>query len=546
MKSAFRQTYRQVLRWGNPTVEASLNENTKKVIQDYTGIPALEVTLPTFLPGEKEVKVEKEINLLPSYVKTFTEIVGAENIGTSDFERAQHSAGKNYGELVSLRKGIVHYPPDIIVSPNDHQQLEEIIQKCQEWKLTVIPHGLRSSMSKNIGFNNGGIAIDINKHLNKVVSIDEESLTVTAQAGISGPELENYLNKRGYTCGHFPQSFEFSTLGGWVSSNGVGLGSTGYGTIKDIVLGLKVVTPTGTYSNEIYPKTSQGYDVMSLFIGAEGTLGVISEVTISIRKYEQKHSKSTSIIFKNFEDGCLAMRNCIQGGFGKPHFFRLSDSEETEIDFRINGYNGSFSDRAIKTLGYKTNERCIMHVSVDGDEDYTSFVINKIKSVSAQSGGRNLGNKFAKKWLETRFSSAYMRDPLMDLGLITDILETSVTWKDLGQLWKSVKTYIKAKPNTICMANISHVYENGVNLYFSVITPTDKVSPREDYEHFHKGFIGTILKNKGALSHHYGIGRALAPWLKNKIGDQSYHLMESIKKEIDPNNIMNPGSLFIQ
>ncbi|MBD0400358.1 FAD-binding oxidoreductase [Flammeovirga sp. EKP202] len=544
MKTLLKNTYRQILKWGDPNYNEELTDDVKKTIQELVGIPISEVNLPTFLPGEKEVTIEKEIQLAPKYVKEFTEIVGAENIKTSDFDRAKHAAGKFYGELMELRQGKVTAPPDIVVSPNDESQVDLIVQKCNEWKIAICPQGLRSSVTKGIGLPDGGIALDLTKHLNQIIQLDEESLTVTAQAGISGPALEKFLNQKGYTCGHFPQSFEFSTLGGWIAAKGAGQCSTGYGKIEDMVLSIKAITPTGIIENESYPKAAQGWEIMPLFIGAEGTLGVITQATIKIRKFELKNRRNACIIFKDFENAQEAMKACIQGQFGLPHLFRISDHEETEVAFRMKGFEGTFSDKALQAIGYKPNSRSLMFISVEGDKDYTSFVVDKIKSTAKKFGGRSIGSRPTKNWLSQRFHSAYMREPLMDLGLMTDTIETSVLWKDLKKLWKNVRTYVKSRPKTVCMCHISHVYENGANLYFTFISPTDKSAPLEDYQQFHEGLVNTILSNNGSLSHHHGIGRALSPWLKEKVGENNHNLMKNIKSIIDPNGIMNPGSVL--
>lgn len=544
MKKLLKNTYRQILNWGDPNHQEILSDDVKTTIQGLVDIPVMEVNLPTFLPGEKEVIVEKPIQLPPKQVLEFTEIVGAENIKTSDFDRAKHSAGKFYSELLELRQEKVNTPPDLVISPNDESQVDALLQLCNQWKIAICPQGLRSSVTKAIGMPKGGIALDLTKHLNQIISLDEESLTVTAQTGITGPALERFLNQKGYTCGHFPQSFEFSTLGGWIAAKGAGQCSTGYGKIEDIVLSIKAYTPSGMIENETYPKTAQGWDVLPLFIGSEGTLGVITQATIKIRKFNPKNQRNACIIFKDFESAKNTMRDCIQGQFGFPHLFRISDHEETEVAFRMKGFEGTFSDKALKALGYKPNSRSLMFISVEGDRDYTSFVINKIKSTAKKYGGRSIGSRPTKKWLSQRFHSAYMREPLMDLGLMTDTIETAVLWKDLDKLWKNVRTYVKSRPKTVCMCHISHVYENGANLYFTFISPTNKATPLEDYQQFHKGLVETILANKGALSHHHGVGRALSPWMEEKVGTQVYSLMKKIKDTLDPNGIMNPGSVI--
>jgi alkyldihydroxyacetonephosphate synthase len=379
------------------------------------------------------------------------------------------------------------------------------------------------------------------KHLNKIERINTVNKTVTVQAGISGPALEEELNRHGFTCGHFPQSFEYSTAGGWIAAKGAGQASTGYGKIEDMVVALKVVTPAGVIETKEYPRTAQGWDIFRLFIGSEGTLGIIAEATLNIHNYRPQNTSYASFIFKSFEQAVAAMQEIIQCEYGKPHLFRISDPDETDIAFKTKGFDNSFSDRLLKGLGFLPGKRSLMFVAVEGDKDFTKFVLNKIKRTARKGKAMYIGKSPVKKWLDQRYSSAYMRDPLMDMGIMSDTLETAVTWEKLLKVWYAARTYVNQRPKTVLMVHISHVYESGANLYFTFLSPMEKGNEKNDYAAFHKGLVDTIQENGGSLSHHHGVGRVLAPWMEGHLGKPSMAVLGAVKKHFDPNNIMNPG-----
>ncbi len=364
---------------------------------------------------------------------------------------------------------------------------------------------------------------------------------MTVQSGIYGPAFEDELNKQGFTCGHFPQSFEYSTVGGWVAARGAGQASTGYGKIEDMVVALKAVTPAGIIETKEFPRTAQGWDIFRLFIGSEGTLGIITEVTLNIHNFRPQNTSYASFIFKSFEQAVEAMRKMIQSEYGRPHLFRISDPDETDIAFKTKGFDNSMSDRVLKGLGFMPGRRSLMFVAVEGERDYTKFVLKKIKKTAKEEKGFSIGKSPVIKWLDQRYSSAYMRDPLMDLGIMSDTLETAVTWENLLKVWSATHDYVSRRPKTVFMIHISHVYESGANLYFTFLSPMEKGNEKDDFSAFHKGLVNTIIENGGSLSHHHGVGRVLAPYMEKHLGKTSMEVLAAVKKHFDPNNIMNPG-----
>lgn len=532
-------SYRHILKWGDKH-EEGISHHMAEVIKEKFDLSDADFK-GKHLPGTEPVKLEKPSMLKPVQVDFFRSVSGAENIQTDDVSRARFSCGKFYGELLDLRLGLVPDPPDAVVAPRTHEEVKKIISFCSGEGIAVVPAGGLSSVTGAVRAPGGGIALDLTKHLNKVLAVNKVNKTVTVQAGMYGPALEEKLNRQGYSCGHFPQSFEYSTVGGWISARGAGQASTGYGKIEDMLVSVKVVTPAGVIVTRDFPRMAQGWDIFRLFAGAEGTLGVITEATLHVFNYAPENTTSAAFIFRSFEAAVEAMRIIIQAECGKPHLFRISDPDETDIAFRTGGFEGSLADRALQMLGFKTGSRCLMFVTVEGEKDYARFVIRKIKRKARAGKGLYIGTSPVRKWLEQRYSSAYMRDPLMDLGIMTDTLETAVTWENLLKVWKAAHEYVARRSKAFMMIHISHVYENGANLYFTFLSPMEKGNEKNDFTTFHRGLVETILEHGGSISHHHGVGRVLGPWMEGHLGRSSMELLRAVKKHLDPDNIMNPG-----
>jgi len=533
-------TYRDILKWGDKR-ENKIDTATLNLIKEKFNIQISDKDAP-HLSGNIPVSLGKACRIAGHILDSIAGVTGKENISIADDERASHAYGKYYSELLCLRMGQIPNPPDAVVYPGSIAEIEKIVSICNQHQIPITPQGGLSSVTGGASTSKGGISLDLTKRLNKVLEINPVNQTATIQAGIYGPALEAALNKEGFSCGHFPQSFEFSTLGGWIAAKGAGQASTGYGKIEDMICSLTVITPSGTIKTPCYPKSAQGWDLHSLFPGSEGTLGIIAEVIIKIKRYNPNLTAYSSFIFKDFSSACLAMRNCMQGGIGTPHLFRISDPEETEIAFKTSSFENSLPDKALKALGFKSGNRCLMFVSVEGQKVYTHSVIKSIKKICGRHGGFFIGAKPTKKWLAQRYSSAYLRDPLMDAGIMTDTLETAVMWDNLIPVWQQVRAYLKNRKDTIAMTHISHVYENGANLYFTFLSPMQKGNEIRDYIDFHKGLVDTIQNSGAALSHHHGIGKVLAPWMQQQMGPGNMVLMQAIKNHLDPNGIMNPGN----
>ncbi len=360
-----------------------------------------------------------------------------------------------------------------------------------------------------------------------------------------GPAYEDALNhapqrfgaSRRYTCGHFPQSFEYSTVGGWVVTLGSGQASTYYGDACDLVISQEYITPTGAFKTKEFPAAATGPKVNDIMKGSEGTFGILVEVTMKIFRFMPENRKYFSFMFPTWESAVDASREIMQGEFGMPAVYRISDPEETDRGLKLYGIP-SWVDALLVRRGYRPMERCLCLGTVEGDYDYTRLVSRKIGKVCRGYGAMNLTGYASRKWEKTRYTEPYMREDLQDFGIQIDTLEASVIWDNLHAVHQGVRAYIKSRPRTMCMTHASHFYPQGTNLYFIFIM---KTSDAEEFRSFQRGVIEAIMKSGGSLSHHHGIGRLMGPYLEAYLGREQMAVLKSLKRHFDPRNIMNPG-----
>lgn len=547
IRSFAKNSYRSILKWGDPHHFEEPKKRLIKYLKKNMGVTEEDFKNP-HLPGLDKVKLDKLPALPESDISALKGIVGQGNVDTSDYERVKHSLGFTYLDIVKLRLEKVEPLVDVVVYPRNEDDVIAVVKFCNERKIALIPFGGRSSVTRGLEPIKGGISLDLTRHMNQVKKVNEINCSVTVEPGIIGPAYEDYLNNYktplspgGYTNGHFPQSFEYSTVGGWVVTRGAGGLSTGYGKIEDMVLGLRFVTPQGLIVTKDFPRAATGPDLRHLVMGSEGTLGVLTEVTLKIWKFQPENRVYFSFLFKDWEECVISMREIMQGGFGFPHMFRISDPEETSIAFVTEGISDTPIDKGLKMLGYKDGKRCLMLGSTEGDKDAGRLIKKKAKVIARRHGGLSLGSIAVKAWHKHRYNDPYLREELMDIKVMTDTLETACTWEDIPRLWAGVKKVVKARPSSICMVHASHCYENGANLYFIFISRMKPDDMIDDFEKYHTSIINAIEQFGGGLSHHHGIGRMMAPWYEEYMGETSMNLLRAIKAYLDPNNIMNPG-----
>jgi len=392
----------------------------------------------------------------------------------------------------------------------------------------------------------GGISLDMRLRFNKVVKFNEEDQTITVETGMSGPKLEELLQdapaqfgaKRAYTLGHFPQSFDFSSVGGWVVTHGSGQNSTYYGCIQDLVLGQAYATPRGVIETDQHPRKATGPDLDQIMMGAEGAFGVLTHVTLKLSRHMPETIKRFSYMFKDWETGIAFAREVMQSEAGKPSVFRLSDPEETSIAMRMYGVMDSPLRHLFGLKGMKEDEMVMFLGFTNGEMGYSKNTAKNVARVARQYGGLNMTGYVTKGWEHGRFSDPYLRDTLQDFGVLLETMECAVSWSEMARVHAEVRKAVKARPNTICMTHMSHVYPQGGNLYWIFIILENDA---EEFKKFHASILDAIQKSGASMSHHHGIGKMFGPWLEGQLGRNEFAVIRALKEYFDPDNIMNPG-----
>ncbi len=539
-------SYRSIFKWGEKRQIKAPNEHLYTIMKDIFKLDDDYFKKYDVDLGLDKVSFNQPISLTDKDINYFKKIVGEKYVRTDDYARLSVAYGKTMYDVLRLRKKIIENLPDAVIYPSKREQIEKIVAYCAKHKIPVYVYGGGSSVTRGVECVKHGISLDMRLRYNKVISFNEVDQTITVQTGMSGPKLEETLNnaeklfkaKRAYTCGHFPQSFEYSSVGGWVVTRGAGQNSTYYGKIEDIVLSQKYATPIGNIVTSNYPREATGPSLNQIMMGSEGTFGVLTEVTLRVFRLTDKNRVRFSYMFKNWSSAMEAAREMMQCEAGFASVFRLSDPEETDVMMRLYGVDESPLAPLLSKLGYKDGEKCLFLGFSEGEKGYSKNVARNIAKIAHKYGALSLTGAVTKSWEKGRFNDPYLRDTLQDFGIVTDTLECSVNWSNMEKVHKSVRKYCHSRPNTVVTTHMSHVYPQGANLYFIFITKMDDVN---DYLSYHSGILDAIQKSGASMSHHHGIGKMFGPWLEGSIGSLEYETFKVLKNHFDPDNIMNPG-----
>ncbi len=544
-EAAPADSYRSIFRWGDPEFVKYPKESLYKLIKETFRMTDEDFSQYDGSIGMEKVKLDQPSKISAEDLKALQEIVGEENVTTEDYPRLAVAYGKTGYDTLRLRQHQIDSLPDAVVYPSTHEEVQKIVSYCSEHHLPLYVYGGGSSVTMGVEPTMGGISLDMRKRFNKVISFNEIDQTITVQAGMSGPDLEKNLNeavqrfgaKRAYTCGHFPQSFEYSSVGGWTVTRGAGQNSTYYGCITDIVLSQKYATPIGEIQTSHYPRQATGPDLNQIMMGSEGTFGVLTEVTLKVHRYMPENRKRFSYIFRDWPTAMAAAREMMQCEAGFSSVFRLSDPEETNLMLRLYNVDETPLWKLLNARGFKDMERCLFLGYTDGEKGYSANVAKNIRRIAHQYGGMSLTSFVTKSWEKGRFNDPYLRDTMLDFGIMTDTLECTVNWSNMEQVHRDVRV-CHALPNTIVTTHMSHCYPQGANLYFIFITRMDNA---EEFRKYHASILDAIQKSGAAMSHHHGIGKMFGPWLEGSLGHKEYGVIKVLRDYFDPEHMMNPG-----
>ena len=371
-------SYRSIFKWGAPQEIKAPRESLYKLMKKKFGLSDEDFQSYREDTGFDRVSFDQPVSLPERDLDAFRDVVGSDYVRTDDYARLSVAYGKTMYDVLRLRNKIVENLPDAVLYPDTKDQIEQIVAYCAKRKIPVYVYGGGSSVTRGVECVNGGISLDMRLRFNKTVSFNEIDQTITVEAGMSGPKLEETLNnaqklfsaKRAYTCGHFPQSFEYSSVGGWVVTRGAGQNSTYYGCISDIVLAQEYATPIGVVKTDRYPRKATGSDLGQILMGGEGTYGVLTHVTLKVFRHMPETIRRFSYMFSDWETAQVAAREIMQSEAGYPSVFRLSDPEETSVMLHLYGVMDSPLKHLFKLRNFKENEMCLFLGFTNGGKQF--------------------------------------------------------------------------------------------------------------------------------------------------------------------------------
>jgi alkyldihydroxyacetonephosphate synthase len=538
--------------WGDPASPPALPAGALRFLAETVGTAAR--PRPPVALGR--VKLAPPA-LSAQALQALREIVGRDGVRDDHAERVAHAAGKSYPDLVRLRAGGPDGAPDAVILPVAPEQVRGVLERCAGLSLAVVPFGGGTSVVGGLAPQRGGhagvVSLDM-RRLGQVLDLDRESLTVLVGAGVRASALERYLAERGLTLGHFPQSFEYVSLGGCVATRSVGQASTGYGGIERMVLGLRFSSPAGDIELPAVPASAAGPGVRQLLVGSEGTLGVISTLALRVRAAPSERVYE-GVFFEDFEAGVSALRALAQSR-SAPEVARLSDEPETGVSLALTE-PGRVSVEWLKRRlgrfylgirGYRSRS-CLAILGFEGEREEIALRRERALAVVRQNGGFAVGRSPGEAWLRTRFSAPYLRDDLLTHGVLVETLETAAQWSQLTRLHREIGDAIaqalsqQGTPGLV-MCHVSHLYPSGASLYFTVLARQREGDEIGQWRAVKDAATRAIVNGGGTLSHHHGVGTDHAPWLVEELGGTGVAALRALKSQLDPTGIMNPGKLL--
>lgn len=525
------RTYMRWDGWGDPARARALPNGVKLLLAAVLG----RLPKAPSAPRLAEVTISTP-PLADDDLAALAKAVGAGHVDAGHDVRLLHAGGKSTPDLLRRRQA-VQVAPGAVVLPATEDEVAAVLAVAGERGLAVVPFGggtaVTGGLTPDAGSHRGVVSLDLHR-LSGLVALDELAHEATFLAGTTAPVAETLLAERGFELGHFPQSFEFATLGGFAAMRSSGQSSAGYGRFDAMVTGLRVVTPTGTLDLGRAPGSAAGPDLMRWFLGSEGTFGVITQVRLRVHPTPEARLFD-AWTFGSFAAGADALRGVAQLGTG-PTVIRLSDEDETAVSLAQVG-----------NIGKALAKGCTAVVLHEGPAELAASRREATARVLRAAGGELADPRLAASWDHGRFKAPYLRDALLAHGVFCETLETATTWSNLHTLKTAVTAALadgfageRARNRILC--HISHVYPTGASLYFTVIAGLG-TEPLEPWDRVKSRVNDAIMAAGGTISHHHGVGADHAPWLEHEIGSAGLRMLRAVQAELDPAGIMNPGAL---
>jgi len=456
------------------------------------------------------------------------DVVGEDNVSTRESDKLTYGVDYFWVSRMWADRGQEPPKADFVVRPDSAEEVSKILKIANYYKIPVHTWGGGSGSQGGALPMAGGIIMDL-KRMNRLIEIDEESRTITAETGMIFQQLEWYANERGYSCMHIPSCLTCGTIGGALAHRGIGIMSTKYGKIDDQCLSMEVVLPNGDIINTLpVPKHAAGPDLNQIFIGSEGTLGVMTKAKFKL--FEQPESrKFRAFMFPSMKDGIAAGRDIMQKV--KPSILRLFDEAETVSIIK-------------KIIGVE-EKGSFMNLALEGIERIVDIEMEVVIDICSQHGGRDMGAEYGEKWYENRITFFYPGN-IMDVPQMFGTMDTVSDFAHIEEIYWAMKHAIESNfPDVRFIAHCSHWYEWGTMIYDRFICDNPPEDPEEAIRLHNRIWntgVRAAMEHGGVINDHHGIGLKLSRLMKEQYGP-AMQVMEGLKKSLDPNGIMNPYKL---
>lgn len=519
--------------WGDPALAKPLSPAIRSLLEGALGVTGEESSPP----GIDDVRVSAS-TLTDADREGLAGIVGADYVRTGDTDRLLRAGGKSTPDLLRRRQ-TAQDAPDAVVLPGDDDEVAAVLEFCTQQRIAVVPFGGGTAVTGGLDPIHGGfgavVSLDL-RRLDALHWLDEVSGEAELGAGVTGPDAERLLGERGFSLGHFPQSFCFATIGGFAATRSSGQDSAGYGRFDEMIRAMRVVTPAGVIDVGGPPASAAGPDLRELFAGSEGTFGVITRVRLRVHPVPEC-IRYEAWSFPDFGTGADALRAVVQTGTG-PTVLRLSDEMESGVNLATTHSIGEQSH----TGG------CLAITLFEGTAAHAESRHAETRALLAARGGTSLGEAPAKAWEAGRFDAPYLRDSLLSAGALCETLETATTWSNLAKLKAAVTealtTALTASGTpALVMCHISHVYPTGASLYFTVVAG-QRGDVAAQWQSAKTKACDAIVAAGGTITHHHAVGADHRPWMTAEIGDLGVRVLHAVKATLDPAGILNPGKLI--
>jgi alkyldihydroxyacetonephosphate synthase len=520
--------------WGDPHQAKHLSESIRSLLKQALGVtdsPAAEL-------HEAQVKLRPSA-LASGQREALAAIVGSDYCRVGDRDRLLHAGGKSTLDLLRRKDSGVQDAPDAVLLPGDDDEVAAVLAYCSQHGIAVVPFGGGTSVVGGLDpiRDSFGAVVSLDlRRFDQLLAFDEVSGEAEFGAGVTGPQAEQLLGEHGFSLGHFPQSFEFASLGGFAATRSSGQDSAGYGRFDDMIRGLRAITPAGILDLGRAPQSAAGPDLRQLLIGSEGVFGIITRVRVRVHPAPEV-TRYEAWSFPDFPTGTAALRAVTQTGTG-PTVIRLSDEAET-------GVNLATAEAIGET---QITGGCLAITVFEGTAAHAESRHAETRKVMAASGGTSLGEGPARAWESGRFSAPYLRDSLLAAGALCETLETATDWSNIPALKTAVSdalTAALAESGTpaLVLCHISHVYATGASLYFTVVAG-QRGDPIEQWRAAKAAACDAIVATSATITHHHAVGADHRPWMRDEVGELGVKVLRAVKSTFDPAGILNPGKLI--